>query len=65
MVDEKGLAPEAADKIGAIVQWRGGTSTGPTVFEMSNKVGGFFCSFRVVSTFPGISFRFPFFFILT
>lgn len=38
MIDEKGLAPEAADKIGGIVQWRGGTTTGPTIFEMSNTV---------------------------
>lgn len=43
MVDEKGLAPEVADRIGLTVNLRGGTSRGELVkFEMSNEVRGRF-----------------------
>ncbi len=39
MVNEKGLAPEIADRIGEIVQFRGGTSKPPLVnFDVSNEV---------------------------
>lgn len=38
MVDEKGLSPEVADRIGTIVQWRGGTTTGPLTFDTTNEV---------------------------
>lgn len=38
MVDEKGLSVEVADRIGEIVQLRGGTSRDLVKFDMTNEV---------------------------